>query len=155
MFLGHPADVLAKMPFFVRFSIVNNRKPLGHRPVDPCLSRRESQGHPAGVPGIFLSLCALFFPESERRLDAGTPGSVLRPSTVQLLDFRGLLLSLAHGRGRDDKIATVCPTYGVIKLLAATKASTPFMAAASSVGYPLTRSHCENNSLRFFFVCNF
>ena len=52
--LGHPAGVRAKMPFSVRFSIVNNRKSLGHRPVDPCLSRRVSQGHPAGVPGIFL-----------------------------------------------------------------------------------------------------
>ena len=61
--LGHPAGVPAKMPFFVRFSRVNNRKPLGHRPVDPCLSHRESQVHPVGVPGIFLSLCALFFPE--------------------------------------------------------------------------------------------
>ena len=26
------------MPFSVSFSVVNNRKPLGHRPVDPCLS---------------------------------------------------------------------------------------------------------------------
>ena len=59
MSLGHPAGVPAKMPFSVRFSIVNNRKSPGHRPVDPCLSRRVSQGHPAGVPGIFLSLCAL------------------------------------------------------------------------------------------------
>ena len=33
--LGHPACVLAKMSFF----LVNNRKSLGHRPVDPCLSR--------------------------------------------------------------------------------------------------------------------
>ena len=52
----------------VRFSIVNNRKCLGHRPVDPCLSRRVSQGHPAGVPGFFLSLCAFFFPELRAHL---------------------------------------------------------------------------------------
>ena len=52
--------VPAKMPFSVRFSIVNNRKPLGHRPVDPCLSRRVSQGHPAGVPGIFLKFMCPF-----------------------------------------------------------------------------------------------
>ena len=61
--LGHPAGVPAKMPFSGRFSIVDNRKFLGHRPVDPRLSRRVSQGHAAGVPGIFLSLCALFFPD--------------------------------------------------------------------------------------------
>ena len=42
-------------------SIVNNRKFLGHRPVDPCLSRRVSQGHPAGVPGSFLGLCVRSF----------------------------------------------------------------------------------------------
>ena len=33
-------------------------KSLGHRPVDPCLSRWVSQGHPAGVPRICLILCA-------------------------------------------------------------------------------------------------
>ena len=48
MSLGHPAGVPAKMPFPFRFSIVNNRKSLGHRPV----SR-----------GFCLSLCALFFPD--------------------------------------------------------------------------------------------
>ena len=42
MSLGHPAGVPAKMPFSVSFSKVNNRKSLGHRPVDPCLSRRMS-----------------------------------------------------------------------------------------------------------------
>ena len=51
--------------FSVRFSIVNNRKCLGHRPVDPYLSRRVSQGHPTGVPRIFFILCAFFFPESK------------------------------------------------------------------------------------------
>ena len=50
--LGHPADVPAKMAFSVRFSIVINRKSLGHRMVDPLLSH----GHPAGVSGIFLKL---------------------------------------------------------------------------------------------------
>ena len=54
VFVGHPAGVPAKMPFSVRLSIRNNRKCLGHRPVDPCLSRWVSQKHPAGVPGIFL-----------------------------------------------------------------------------------------------------
>ena len=49
-----------KCPFLSVFSIVNNKKSLGHRPVDPCLSRRVSQGHPAGVPGIFLEfMCPL------------------------------------------------------------------------------------------------
>ena len=34
------------------------KKSLGHRPVDPCLSHRVPQGHPAGVPTIFLnSMC--------------------------------------------------------------------------------------------------
>ena len=41
---------------FLSFSTVNNRKSLGHRPVDPCLSRRVSQG-------FFVILCAFFFPE--------------------------------------------------------------------------------------------
>ena len=58
--LGHSAGVLAKMPFSVRLSIANNRKSPGHRPVDPCLSRRVSQGHPAGVPGIFLKFMCPF-----------------------------------------------------------------------------------------------
>ena len=31
-----------------------------HRPADPCLSRRVSQGHPAGVPGIFLDFMCPF-----------------------------------------------------------------------------------------------
>ena len=61
---GYPWGNAAKMPFSVRFSVVNNRKSPGHRPVDPRLSRRVSQGHRAGVLGIFLSLCALFFPDS-------------------------------------------------------------------------------------------
>ena len=39
---------------FCQFSILNNRKSLGHWPVDPCLSCRVSQGHPAGTfPLIF------------------------------------------------------------------------------------------------------
>ena len=48
------------MRFSVRFSLVNNSKSLGHRPVDPCLSRRVSQGHPAGVPGISLKFMCPF-----------------------------------------------------------------------------------------------
>ena len=75
MSLGHPAGVPAKVPFSVRFSIVNNRKSPGHRPVDPCLSRRVSPGHPAGVPGIFLSLCALFFPEKHADFSHRRPTS--------------------------------------------------------------------------------
>ena len=44
------------------FSFANCRKSLGHRQVGPCLSRRVSQGHQAGVPPrIFLILCACFF----------------------------------------------------------------------------------------------
>ena len=38
---------------------------MGHRPMDSCLSRHVSQGHLAGVPWIFLSLCASFLPEKE------------------------------------------------------------------------------------------
>ena len=37
-------------------SKVDNRKCLGHWPVDPCFSRRVSQGHPAGVMKILLKL---------------------------------------------------------------------------------------------------
>ena len=55
------------MAFFVHFSIANDRKFLGHRPVDPCLFCRVSQGHPVGVPGVFLSLCALFFPDFRKK----------------------------------------------------------------------------------------
>ena len=59
---GCPWDTRpASRQISVCFSIAINRKSLGHRPADPRLSRRVSQGHPAGVPGIFLSLCALFF----------------------------------------------------------------------------------------------
>ena len=40
----------------------NNRKSLGHWPVEPCLSHRVSQGHPAGVPGISLKfMCPFLF----------------------------------------------------------------------------------------------
>ena len=60
MSLGHPAGVPAKRPFSVNFSTVNNRKSLGHRPVDPCLSRRVSLGHPAGVPAILLKFMCPF-----------------------------------------------------------------------------------------------
>ena len=52
---GHLAGVPAKNALFCQFSKrKTDRKSLGHRPVDPCLSRRVSQGHPAGVPGLFL-----------------------------------------------------------------------------------------------------
>ena len=56
MSLGHPAGVPAIMPLSVNLSRVINSKPLAHRQVDFCLSRRMFQGHPAGVPGIFLEL---------------------------------------------------------------------------------------------------
>ena len=61
---GTPGRCPGKNALFCPFSIVHNRKSLGHRPVDSCLCRRVSQGHTAGVPGIFLSLSALFFPEN-------------------------------------------------------------------------------------------
>ena len=63
-----------KLPFSVNFPIVNNRKFLGHRPVDPCLSRRVSLGHPAGVPAIFLSLYAFFYFLSFRPEGPGRDG---------------------------------------------------------------------------------
>ena len=63
MFLKTPG-VPAKLPFSVSFSMVNSRKTLGHRPVDPCLSRRMSNkfgkdtrpGDSADVPIADLSL---------------------------------------------------------------------------------------------------
>ena len=62
---GHPAGVPAKRPFLSGFyRQEKERKALGHQPVDPCLSRWVSQGHPAGLEGIFFSLCAFFFPEN-------------------------------------------------------------------------------------------
>ena len=33
---------------------------MGYRPVDPYLSRRVSQEHPAGVPGVFSQAYATF-----------------------------------------------------------------------------------------------
>ena len=54
--LGHVGGVPAKLPISVSVSQVNNRKSLGHRPVEPCLSCHVSQEHPASV-GIFLSFC--------------------------------------------------------------------------------------------------
>ena len=53
--LGHVASVPAKSPFPVSVSQVNSRKSLGHGPVQPCLSCRVSQEHPASV-GISLEL---------------------------------------------------------------------------------------------------
>ena len=48
---GRPAvPGQAEMPFSVGSSRVNDRICLGHRPVEPCLFHRVSQGHPAGVP---------------------------------------------------------------------------------------------------------
>ena len=44
----------------VRFSKANDRKSLGHWPVDPCLSCRVCQEHPAGVPGNFIKFMCLF-----------------------------------------------------------------------------------------------
>ena len=52
-----------KCPFLSVLSIANNRKSLGQQLVDPYLSRRVSQGHPAGVRGFLLSLRAFLFPE--------------------------------------------------------------------------------------------
>ena len=53
--LKYPAGVLAKCPFLSVFS----RKSLGRRPVDPCLCRWVSQGHPADVPRSFLKFMCL------------------------------------------------------------------------------------------------
>ena len=47
-------------PFSVGFSILSNRKSLGQRPVDPCLSSWVSQEHPAVAPRIFWILCVFF-----------------------------------------------------------------------------------------------
>ena len=41
-----------------------NIKSLGHRPVDPCLSRPVSWEHPAGIPMNFLQCIRLFFADS-------------------------------------------------------------------------------------------
>ena len=58
-----PVSRQKQMRSSVSFSIGNNRKSLGDRPVEPCLSPppRVFQGHPAGVPRIVLKfLCASF-----------------------------------------------------------------------------------------------
>ena len=62
-----------KCPFLSVF-FVNNMIPPGHRPVDPCLSRRVSQGHLAGVLGIFLSYVPFPFLNS-----SATPSGDSRP----------------------------------------------------------------------------
>ena len=52
--------VPAKMPFSLSFSKANNRKSVGHRPVDPILSRRVFSGHPGWSPRDFLKfMCPL------------------------------------------------------------------------------------------------
>ena len=97
---GHPAGVPAKVLFSVRFSIVNNRKSLGHRPVDPCLSRRVSQGHPAGVPriGFSFTLCAFSFPDFLKRVQRESPKEGVQGPPKHLLHapwtFAGI--SAAH-----------------------------------------------------------
>ena len=37
--LGYPASVPSQITFSVSFSMLNSRKFLGHRPVDPCLKK--------------------------------------------------------------------------------------------------------------------
>ena len=53
-----------------------------HRPVDTRLSHRESQGHPAGVPVIFLSLCALLFPDISEHTKGSGHGKIDRTGQV-------------------------------------------------------------------------
>ena len=62
MFRGCPARVPVKLPFSIRFPVVNNKKSLGHWPTDACLFRRVSQVHQAGVPGLFLKFMAFSLP---------------------------------------------------------------------------------------------
>ena len=54
--------------FFVSFSIAKNKDLPGHRPVDPCLSRRVSEGTPGQCPENFLKFTCLFL--SFNRLSA-------------------------------------------------------------------------------------
>ena len=57
----HPAGVPGKNALFCPlFSIVNNRKSPGHRPVDPCLSRWVSPGTPGRCPVNFLKFMCPF-----------------------------------------------------------------------------------------------
>ena len=69
---GHPAGVPPKVTFRVSFSKVKNRKSLGHQPVDPCLSRRMFQGHPAVVPG-FEKKKSMSFSRTVRHREAHRP----------------------------------------------------------------------------------
>ena len=93
-----------KGPFSVNFPIVKNRKFPGHRPVDPCLSRRVSQGHPAGVPGIFLSLCVPFFPEY-RKVSRFTP--VIQGKAWNGLSFRKLLKRIRENQTCTELRSTI------------------------------------------------
>ena len=55
-----------------------NRKSLGHQLVDPCLSRQVSQGHPAGVPRIFLKFMC-----PSRGLKSGDKWEICRKMQIQ------------------------------------------------------------------------
>ena len=68
---------------------------LGHRPVDPCLSRRVSQEHPAGVPRIVLVLCAFFFRMQLFLLTVGSFLLTVELFYLQLTILAILLASLA------------------------------------------------------------
>ena len=46
---------------------------MGHRPVDPCLSRRVSLGHPAGVPVIFSLVLRPFLSRFVLQIAADPP----------------------------------------------------------------------------------
>ena len=58
--LGAHGRCRGKNALFCQPFCGNNRKSLGQRPVDPCLSRWPSQRHPAGVPRISLNLMRLW-----------------------------------------------------------------------------------------------
>ena len=78
---GTPGRCPGKNALFCQcfYSIVSDSKSLGRRPVDPCLSRRASQGHPASVPRIFLQFMSLKVCFSRKWLHHSKNGSSPEP----------------------------------------------------------------------------
>ena len=92
---------------------IPNRKSLGHRPVDPCLSRRVAQGHPAGVPGIFLELMCPFLSRLLLCSNRVTPkrrrtpicGSLWLPEKIFVSFFSEILRRKRSRRGRSGNLS--------------------------------------------------
>ena len=117
----------SKYPFFLIFKVpirkslldsgaslahtpghINNRKSLGHRPVDLCLPRRVSQEHRAGVPGIFLFKSMSF---SNCAASPGQGRALYGPMPVKTETFRELWAPLVHTNFRGNSYGPIIGPY--------------------------------------------